>query len=163
MKTSRYNVVLGGLVNDDPEYLIVDNAIFGGTAVLSLRNPVEAQTVCDYLNTHGAGRLSAAEVHDIQVARQKYADILAQLRLVAVRLAPITMQVGSWTLDAKRSEPMRTDLADLLMAELEEVYDELLGLGFDAGPLPPDISDYLSREALETSIPKMPELELSDG
>ena len=38
----------------------------------------------------------------------------------------------------------------------------LLALGFDAGPLPPDISDYLSAEELETSIPNFKGLELSD-
>lgn len=160
---NKYTVVQGGPANGDPEYLIVDNAIPGGTVVLSLSNSAEAQTVCDYLNAHGAGRLSAAQVHDIQVKRQKYADILAQLRLVAVRLTPITIQFGSWTLEAKRSEPLRDYLADMMMEQLEDTYDELLALGFDAGPLPPDISDYLTCEALETSIPKMPELELSDA
>lgn len=159
---SKYTVVPGGPVNGDPEYLIVDNAIPGGVVAMSLSNSAEAQTVCDYLNVHGLGRLSADEIHAIQGKRQKYADILAQLRLVAVRLTPITIQFGSWMLDMVRSEPLRSDLADMLIGELEDTYDELLALGFDAGPLPPDISDYLTCEALETSIPKMPELELSD-
>lgn len=159
---TKYSVVPGGPANGDPEYLIVADFVPGGTVVLSLSNPVEAQTVCDYLNVHGAGRLSAPRIHEIQVARQKYADILAQLRLVAVRMSPITLQIGSWIVPAARCEALRSDLADMLVGELEYTYDELLGLWFDAGPLPPDISDYLTCEGLETSIPKMPELELSD-
>lgn len=159
---TKYSVVPGGPANGDPEYLIVADFVPGGTVVLSLSNPVEAQTVCDYLNVHGAGRLSAPRIHEIQVARQKYADSLTQLRLVAVRGSPVTVQIGSWIIRANRCEPLRPDLVDMLLAELEDTYDELLALGFDAGPLPPDISDYLTCEGLETSIPKMPELELSD-
>ena len=159
---SKYTVVQGGPANGDPEYLIVDNSIPGGTVVLSLVHVTEAATVCNYLNTHGTGRLSADAIHAIQCKRQKYADILAQLRLVAVRLSPITIQVGSWMLDAKRSEPLRDYLADMMMEQLEETYDELLALGFNAGPLPPDISDYLTCEGLETSIPKLSNVELSD-
>ena len=159
---TKYSVVPGGPANGDPEYLIAANLVPGGTVVLSLSNSAEAQTVCDYLNVHGAGRMSAAQVHDIQVARQKYADSLAQLRLVAVRGSPVTVQIGSWIIPANRCEPLRPDLVDMLLAELEDTYDELLALGFDAGPLPADISGYLAAEALGTSIPETLKPELSD-
>lgn len=141
----RFVIEQPNVLGADPSYVVVDTAVPGGVALVQLERQDTAQVVASILNTFCEQKpvipITEETYKEIQSKRQQRLDILHALRSLAVNVDLIHVDTVAHLRGASKiTEAMRYPLTQELLRQYHAVCGELLGLGYQADPMPEDIA-----------------------